>query len=129
MPEHVWISRVAINGFRGFATEQSLGFAIPDGVRSGSGMTVLVGPNGGGKSSVVELIAHIGADQAHVRPLKPSMRNRAQDKVVARIETTSADGAAVLTNDPTPYLMSWKEQVPSGGRPVTWCNSARGSTT
>ena len=40
-------------GFRGFSEKQTLKLAIPNG-QPGSGLTVLVGPNGGGKSTLVE---------------------------------------------------------------------------
>ena len=42
-----------IKGLRGFASEQCLQFARPTG-QSGSGLTILVGPNSGGKSTVIE---------------------------------------------------------------------------
>ena len=44
---------LTIEGFRGFSNQQSLRFAQPTG-EAGSGMTVLVGPNNGGKSTIVE---------------------------------------------------------------------------
>ena len=48
------INRISCLGFRGFAVKQSLDLAVPDGKRLGSGLTILVGPNGGGKSTLVE---------------------------------------------------------------------------
>ena len=47
------IHSISCIGYRGFATKQTLNLAIPDG-RQGSGLTVLVGPNGGGKSTLIE---------------------------------------------------------------------------
>jgi predicted ATP-dependent endonuclease of OLD family len=47
------LSRLQITGLRGFATTGQIDFAIPNG-KEGSGITVLVGPNNGGKSTVVE---------------------------------------------------------------------------
>ena len=40
-------------GFRSFSSKQTLHLAMPNG-EPGSGLTVLVGPNGGGKSTLVE---------------------------------------------------------------------------
>jgi predicted ATPase len=47
------IKSVSCIGYRGFATKQSLNLATPNG-KPGSGLTILVGPNGGGKSTLIE---------------------------------------------------------------------------
>lgn len=47
------ISSIKIRGFRGFADEQELKLAKPNGNR-GSGLTIIVGPNNGGKSTIIE---------------------------------------------------------------------------
>ena len=47
------ISSIKIKGFRGFAKEQELKLSIPNG-KKGSGLTVIVGPNNGGKSTIIE---------------------------------------------------------------------------
>ena len=47
------VTTLAIKGLRGFADEQRLRLAKPSG-DVGSGLTILVGPNSGGKSTVVE---------------------------------------------------------------------------
>lgn len=47
------IRSISCVGYRGFATKQTLNLAIPDG-KPGSGLTVLIGPNGGGKSTIIE---------------------------------------------------------------------------
>jgi predicted ATPase len=49
------IRTLTIRGLRGFGTEQQLEFAEPTG-ELGSGLTVLVGPNSGGKSTIVEAL-------------------------------------------------------------------------
>jgi AAA domain-containing protein len=49
------LKTLEITGLRGFSTTESLRFACPDG-RLGSGLTVLVGANNAGKSTVVEAI-------------------------------------------------------------------------
>jgi predicted ATPase len=49
------IRSLTIRGLRGFGTEQQLGFAEPNG-EPGSGLTLLVGPNNGGKSTIVEAL-------------------------------------------------------------------------
>ncbi len=47
------VTTLTITGFRGFSREQTLRFAQPNG-QIGSGLTILVGPNNGGKSTIVE---------------------------------------------------------------------------
>lgn len=49
---------LTVKGYRGFADGQTLQFAKPTGA-NGSGLTVLVGPNNGGKSSVLEALSAI----------------------------------------------------------------------
>lgn len=47
------IQELTIFGYRGFETSQTLKLAVPNG-KLGSGLAVVVGPNGGGKSTVFE---------------------------------------------------------------------------
>lgn len=50
------IKRLTINGLRGFSEETDINFAIPDNNNPGSGLTILVGPNNSGKSTIIEAI-------------------------------------------------------------------------
>ncbi len=45
---------INIKGFRGFADKQELKLAKPHENNRGSGLTVIVGPNNGGKSTIIE---------------------------------------------------------------------------
>lgn len=54
------IQSISCLGFRSFSQRQTLKLAIPNG-KPGSGLTVLVGPNGGGKSTLVECFNKISA--------------------------------------------------------------------
>lgn len=88
------LQKLELVGLRGFATPQELTFAIPDG-SPGSGLTTLVGPNNGGKSTVVEALRALAAP-APQTPSQPTSftegrRNkRAGDRVTVR--TTDIDG-------------------------------------
>lgn len=57
------IEKISCHGYRGFAQKQSLKLAIPNGKR-GSGLTVLIGPNGGGKSTLVECFSKIAMNDS-----------------------------------------------------------------
>lgn len=52
------IKSISCIGFRGFSTKQTLDLALPNG-KPGSGLTIVVGPNGGGKSTLVECFLKI----------------------------------------------------------------------
>lgn len=52
------IEKITCLGYRGFSTKQTLQLATPNGSR-GSGLTTLIGPNGGGKSTLVECFSKL----------------------------------------------------------------------
>lgn len=73
------LAKLQIEGLRGFATEQILDFAIPTG-EYGSGITLLVGPNNGGKSTIIEAIRALSLNSE--QSFTVGKRNqRASDKV------------------------------------------------
>lgn len=45
-----------IEHYKGFFKEESIDFAIPDNQKNGSGLTLIVGPNNTGKTSVIEAL-------------------------------------------------------------------------
>jgi hypothetical protein len=51
----VHATALIVEGYRGFRSAENLKLAIPNG-NPGSGLTILVGPNSGGKSSVIEAL-------------------------------------------------------------------------
>ncbi len=57
------LTRVEITGLRGFASKQTLTIAVPNGQR-GSGLTVIVGANNAGKSTVIEALRAIAQREA-----------------------------------------------------------------
>ena len=77
----------------GFSTRQILNLAIPNGT-PGSGLTVLVGPNGGGKSSIVECFNKISLARKNVSFSKGKRNLRAGDLV--EIAITSDEGQGTL---------------------------------
>lgn len=49
------LTQLRITGYRGFRTQGTIDLAVPNGA-SGSGLTILTGPNNGGKSSILECL-------------------------------------------------------------------------
>lgn len=87
------IQSISCKGYRGFATKQSLNLAIPNG-KPGSGLTVLVGPNGGGKSTLVECFNKISLANKNVSFSKGKRNLRAGDSV--EIGVVCDDGTGTL---------------------------------
>lgn len=95
------IKKLTINGLRGFSDETTINFALPDKITPGSGLTVLVGPNNSGKSTIIEAV-HLLVNGGDTIPI--SSRNSKTDykvKIEAEditcntrtIETTSDGGS------------------------------------
>lgn len=81
------IKKITCCGYRGFAQEQTLELAVPNG-KIGSGLTVLIGPNGGGKSTLVECFSKMSMNDPSFTEGK---RNKlAGDRV--KISITYSDG-------------------------------------
>lgn len=55
------VERITCKGFRGFQETGVLELAIPHDNKCGSGLTILVGPNGGGKSTLVETFSRLSS--------------------------------------------------------------------
>lgn len=81
------ITKISCCGYRGFAQEQTLELAVPNG-EIGSGLTVLIGPNGSGKSTLVECFSKMSMKNTTFTEGK---RNKlAGDRV--RLSITYSDG-------------------------------------
>lgn len=77
------VTKLTIKGVRGFSEEQTLRFAVPTG-KIGSGITILVGPNNGGKSSVIESLQALSQKEASFSEGKRN--KRAGDRINIGIE-------------------------------------------
>lgn len=97
------ITKIGCIGYRGFSNFQELPLATPNG-KKGSGLTVLVGPNSGGKSTLVECFSKINQ---HEPSFTEGKRNKfANDKVKIEIHYDGKMGAL--------------QTVESGGSETTW---------
>jgi AAA15 family ATPase/GTPase len=69
-------THIDISGFRGFATSQRLELAIPNG-KVGSGLTIVVGQNNAGKSTITEAFAAVAGQPSIIRHFSEGKRNKA----------------------------------------------------
>ena len=97
------IKRLTINGLRGFSDETNIHFAIPDNETPGSGLTILVGPNNSGKSTIIEAI-HLLNSNNNIIPISArNIKNKGKVKIeiedsnqnIRTLESTDNNGAFV----------------------------------
>jgi predicted ATPase len=101
------LRKLEVRGLRGFAQLQELMFAVPNGT-AGSGLTILVGPNNGGKSTVVEALNALTTSHRQPQSFTEGRRNkRAGDRICIRAEDTNGEVAELRT-------------VTSGGSETEW---------
>lgn len=58
------IKSLSISGFRGFGIKRTIQFALPDGQHAGSGLSIVMGSNNSGKTTIVESIRAFNGVQA-----------------------------------------------------------------
>ena len=101
------LRKLEVRGLRGFAELQELMFAVPDGT-PGSGLTILVGPNNGGKSTVVEALHALTVSHPTPQSFTEGRRNKdAEDRIWIRAENTNDQAVTLRT-------------VTSGGSEAEW---------
>ena len=89
------VKSLTLKGLRGFSSEQSLRLAKPSG-ELGSGLTILVGPNSGGKSTIVEALRAFskGKDVS----FSEGKRNKeAGDRVLIQVKLDTGDKVELKT--------------------------------
>ncbi len=99
------LDSITVHGLRGFAAPQSVKFAQPIG-ESGSGLTVLVGANNAGKSTVLEAL------RAFASPRNPSSFSQGRRNV------TAGDQVTITLRDTTGAGQTLRTQVAGGSETV-----------
>jgi len=104
-------SKIEISGFRGFAEKGELNFAVPNN-NAGSGLTIVVGANNSGKSTIFEAIRAVSQNQApsiieEQRNIKTGTKVEitlwdTEDKAI-RLSTIAAGGSETEYNYPDNY--------------------------
>lgn len=92
------INSISCLGYRGFSTRQTLKLAVPDGRRAGSGLTIIVGPNGGGKSTLVECFYQLSLANRNVSFSRGKRNNKAGDKVEISLDYDGTTGVLCTKN-------------------------------
>lgn len=100
-------------GFRGFSQKHVLNLAVPNGT-PGSGLTVLVGPNGGGKSTLVECFNKISLAQRGASFSKGKRNLLAGDIVEIGIECDEGWFCVNLGGDSSPISYHYRVVLLSG---------------
>lgn len=86
MQDH-WFESLAVLGYRGFASNESLQFARPNG-QPGSGLTIVVGANSSGKSTVIEALHYFSMASVGTQISFPTFtRNSTLDNVSLTLQS------------------------------------------
>lgn len=112
------IRSVSVSGFKSFADTQTLEPGVPDGNTPCSGLTILVGPNNGGKSALLEAI-HLMAGGQSVG--MPRAHRHDATEYMAKFEMTWSDNKTIKlesdSNDPQ-SLTTEPKDTKAVARPV-----------
>ena len=92
------VTSLVIKGLRGFSTEQVLKFAQPSGA-IGSGMTILVGPNNGGKSTIIESLRDFSGLRNQLSFSENKRNHAAGDCVVIHLQLNAGNRYTIQTVD------------------------------
>lgn len=104
------IENLQIKGLRGFNDEQTLKVAIPDG-SDASGLTILVGPNNGGKSTIIEAIQAISSKNSEPPSFSVGKRNiPGGDSIVIRASDENSRTLQLNTINPGASETEYVEQ-------------------
>lgn len=94
------ITNLTIHGLRGFGEKKTIQFAIPNG-KAGSGLTIFVGVNNSGKTTILEAIRSFNLDSHNTPSFSERKRNiRCDDgRVHLALQTTEGEEYRIDTVD------------------------------
>lgn len=102
------ISSLTIKGLRGFGEERIINFAVPNG-NSGSGLTIIVGANNTGKTTILEALRAFNANKENPPTFSEGKRNiKCEDGKVH---------LKVVTSDEEEYVI---DTIERGGSATTY---------
>ena len=97
------IKSISIEGFRSFSNKKTIEFSLPDKETNGSGLTVIVGANNSGKTTVIEALQLLKKNTDTIPLSMRNMRNKGEVQIQAELTngktykliTKEEDGAFV----------------------------------
>ena len=95
-----YYKELKILGFRGFSQECKIEFAIPN-QKEGSGLTILVGENNGGRTSILETLRMlvIAKKNSNAISISEGRRNRQNSNYVKIVLITEEEKEIILSTD------------------------------
>ena len=100
-----------ISGLRGFAANERLELAIPNG-KIGSGLTIVVGQNNAGKSTIAEAFAAVAGRPYVIRHFPEGKRNKAAgDRVSVALSFSSGYQLSAKPSNPVAARRSLRLQT------------------
>lgn len=105
------LKKLDVLGYRGFATRQSIEFGIPNG-QVGSGLTIIVGPNNAGKSTVIEALRAFSSNGLSFTEGKRN--KRADDRVQLCITYASDNTVEIVTVESGGSEVETRTNAPAG---------------
>ncbi|HOO54586.1 MAG TPA: AAA family ATPase [Methanothrix sp.] len=104
-----YIKNIELIGFRGFGKSQKIELGIPNGT-FGSGLTIIVGPNNSGKSTIIEAFSAISRENAYA--FSEGKRNKnAGDAISIKVTDTSNEIKELCTIDGGGAWAVWKKNI------------------
>jgi len=105
--------RLSVGGLRGFTVEQSVDFAKPDG-RPGSGLTLLLGANNAGKSTIIEALRAVAGAQAPSFSMGRRNISFGDSVAISLVDDRGDELVKVKSNRPGGSETSMEGAIPSG---------------
>jgi hypothetical protein len=123
----IYLSELSIEHFRGILAKQRLWFAQPTGM-AGSGLTILVGPNNVGKSTIVEALRYVVAPPGLIdrkeRHIDHAVRISIRDTAKGYREITNPGLGANITHSGNAHPRAEQLRYIPSRRPWTHRTSA-----
>lgn len=118
------IDSLTIHGLRGFATAQTLHLARPRG-EPGSGLTMLVGPNNGGKSTVIEALRTLSLTREPPSFTEGKRNKAAGDRILVEVTLDGGQKYALQSKASGGSETEWVPKVPAKALPVVFVLPSR----